>query len=89
MNHYLKDRQLIHGDILSPETVVATFSEDFSIEYIKTIVATLNHGSEMLNTYKALEGNWDIEKVLDLLQRMADIHHKWSYEKYAASRGER
>ena len=87
MNHYLKGRQLMHGDILSPETVVATFSEDFSIEYIKTIVATLNYGDEMISAYKALEGNWDIEKVLELLQKMASIHQKWSYEKYNIRRG--
>jgi len=89
MNHYLKGRQLMHGDILSPETVVATFSEDFSIEYIKTIVATLNHGSEMLQAYKALGNSWDIDDVHKLLHTMDGIYNKWSYEKYAASRGEK
>jgi hypothetical protein len=91
MNHYLKGRQLIHGEILSPETVIATFSEEFSTDSLKKIVATLNYGDEMLQAYKTLEGtgSWDIGKVLEALQKMASIHRKWSYENYAASRGEK
>jgi len=86
MNHRLVGNKIIHGDIISPDLVIATFSNQFCKEYQKQLVNSLNHGHEILMLYKQYRDNLHITNVLELLEKIEKEYLQWSSNEYQIRR---
>jgi len=79
-----------NGDIVTPIIPYFEFSPEINMEDRKKILANLNSGNEMLMAFRWLsEEGMNIFNVAEGIKRMSDIHRKFSYECYAASRSEK
>ena len=86
MNHRLKGRKIIHGDILDPEIPIAEFSEDFTPIEREKLVATLDYGHEMLLTFKSYRNSLNIYSVVNLMDDLEKILTRWEYAMRSAQR---
>jgi hypothetical protein len=86
MNHKLKGNKIIHGDIISPETEIATFNSSFGKKYQKQIVSALNHGHDMLMLYQTYRDNMRIANVVEFLDKAEKIFQKYDEEIYNSMR---
>ena len=79
MNHRLKGRTLVHGDIIDPEIPIAEFSEDFSSVEREKLVASLNYGHEMLVAYAAYRKMpLQLHETVNLMACLDDIYNRWT-----------
>jgi hypothetical protein len=86
MKHRLEGYTLIHGEIISPEVVIAKFNPGLTLATVKEMVAALNHGHEMLMLYKQHRDNMHIANVAVMLERMETICMQWNMDVFAARR---
>ena len=78
MNHRLKGRRLIHGDIIDPEITIAEFSEDFSSVECEKLVATLNHGHDMILAYATYRQRKELHDVVNLVSQLEESYRHWT-----------
>ena len=89
MNHRLKGRTLIHGDILDPEIPIAEFSEDFSAIEREKLVASLNYGHDMILAYATYRQRGALHDVVNLVAQLEEIYRNWTQAMFDARiRGE-
>ena len=86
MNFELKGRNLVNADIITPEVVYATFSEDVRIPVIKSVTAKLNYGSRFLDIYEQHRDDMSVPNVLKMLKKMEEVFVEYDYHLYAARR---
>lgn len=84
MNHRLKGRTLIHGDIIDPEIPIAEFSEDFTPVEREKIVATLNLGHDMILAYATYRQRRELHEVVNLVAKLDEIYHHWTQAMFDA-----
>ena len=78
MNHRLKGRKLIHGDIIDPEIPIAEFSEDFTSVEREKLVVTLNLGHDMILAYATYRQRRELHEVVNLMAQLDDIFNHWT-----------
>ena len=78
MNHRLKGRKLIHGDIIDPEICIAEFSEDFTPVERERLLASLNHGHDMILAYATYRQRKELHDVVNLMAQLDDIFNHWT-----------
>ena len=89
MNHRLKGRTLIHGDILDPEIPIAEFSEDFSSVEREKLVASLNYGHDMILAYATYRQRGALHDVVNLVAQLDETYRHWTQAMFDARiRGE-
>ena len=86
MNFKLKGRTLLNGDIISPEIPYAVFDEGLSKPMVKYLVSALNYGHDMLMVYQQYRDNMHIRNVVEMLERLEEIHKKFYAEGFASRR---
>lgn len=86
MNHKLKGRSLIHGEINSPEITLAEFSKELTKDAIQRMVSSMNYGHKILMIYKQHRDNMHITNVVDMLKKIEEEFRKFEDEVYTARR---
>lgn len=86
MNHRLKGRKIIHGDILKPEITIAEFSEDFTPVEREKLVATLNLGHDMILAYATYRQRGALHDVVNLVSQLEEIYQHWTQAMFDARR---
>ena len=86
MKFKLKGRTLLSAEIISPDMPIAEFSEGYSKQGVKTIVANLNYGSEMLSIYKKYRNSLHIVNVVEMLNKMEEVYQRFDTETYEIKR---
>lgn len=85
MNHRLKGRTLLHGDILN-DTSIAEFSDALTEQAIHRMVNAMNYGDEMLRLYQGCRENMHIANILPMLEKMEEVYRNWDEAEYNAKR---
>ena len=90
MKHKWHQGKLLHGDFKGNDErfVMAEFSSELNKADQKTIVATLNHGDDMLKLYKQYRDNLHISNVQEMIEHMEGIYRMWSYQMIKIGREE-
>jgi hypothetical protein len=79
MNKFkLEGNKLLNAEM--PGLVYATFTDDLSPEAKSKIVATLNHGAEMLDIYESIRTDYHIINVVDQLKAMGKEYSAYLLE---------
>jgi hypothetical protein len=81
----LKGRQMLHGDILSPDTPVAEFVPGLSRQARKDFVNEHTAGLKMLAVYEGLR-SMHITDVVKLMQSLEEIFHDYDKQRYENKR---
>jgi len=89
MDHRLKGRKIIYGDIIDPEITIAEFSEKLTLTECEKLVASLNYGHEMLLAFKHYRNDLNINSVGNLMDDLEKILTQWERDmRLAQRRGE-
>ena len=86
MKHRLDGDNIIHGDIISPEVTLATFSKGISNATKKHYLNTMNYGDEMLMVYRRYRDNMHIENMVEMIREMEKIFQDYDIAEYSARR---
>ena len=84
MNHRLKGRKIIHGDIISPEIVIAEFSEDFDPVMREQLLASLNHGYDMILAFATYRQRKELHDVVNLVNQLEETYRHWTQAMFDA-----
>ena len=83
MNTYrYKANKMLNADIISPELVVAEFSDQLVKGEAAKIVNNLNFGQEMLQLFGEHSDDLHIANVMQMLEKMDKVWAKWSEQDY-------
>jgi hypothetical protein len=86
MNHKLKGRYLVHGDITKPVIILGEFSPEINLSYIQEMIADMNHGHKLLHCYKNYRDNYHINNIVSMLGEMESIFHQWDKQVFLIKR---
>lgn len=86
MNFKIKNRKMLNADIISPEIVYASFSDELVDGVAEGMVNSMNCGHEMLTIYSDFRDDLHITNVADMLKKMEAVYQKWSEEDYRIRR---
>lgn len=85
MNHKLKNRTLLHGDIVN-DVSIAEFSDALAEQSMHRMVNAMNYGDEMLRLYQSHRDNKHITNILQMLEEMEKVYRNWNEAEYNAKR---
>lgn len=89
MNHRLKGRKIIYGDIIDPDLTIAELSEKLTLTECEKFVSSLNNGHEMLLTFERYRNDLNIYSVVNLMEELKKSFIQWERDMIAAQRKER
>lgn len=73
MNLKLSGRKLVNADILWPEFVLATFSDEISYDFVEKFICNIQNGMKVFQIYEQHRQNLSIGNVIAMLKKMEQV----------------